>query len=96
MPECNYTAPLTLCSTQVERNCPKCDDGMKLKTMLPRKVGMELGDKETARYNSVRILMLRSSQVEHVPEINERFPQFQCFTSVREACEAMHALNESE
>lgn len=94
MPECNYTAPLTLCSTQVERNCPKCDDGMGLKTMLPFRVGMEIGDKRTARYNSRRFLIVRTSQAEHIPEINERFPQFECFTDVGDGVKAMHAFND--
>tara|TARA_R110000803_G_scaffold107958_6_gene176186 strand:- start:8471 stop:8827 length:357 start_codon:yes stop_codon:yes gene_type:complete len=79
---CEYSAPLTMCSTQVERNCPKCDNGDNLKTMLPECVGREMGDKNTARYNTRRFLIVRPTQAEHQSEINERFPQFECFTDI--------------
>ena len=51
---------------------------------------MELGDKNTARYNTRRFLIVRPTQAEHQSEINERFPQFECFTDIRSAFESMN------
>lgn len=55
MDDCDYVAPsLTIASNCVERNCPQCDEGYNIKSVLPTKVGYEMGDKNTARYQETR------------------------------------------
>lgn len=43
MPECQHESPkLSIVFNQCERNCPKCDDGLNMKTMMPNVVGREI------------------------------------------------------
>ena len=72
MPECNHIASkLSIVVNLCDRNCPKCDDGDNIKTMIPTVLAREIKP-----HTNLFHFNHRDSHL--IPEVSESFDWITC------------------
>ena len=69
--------PIIIVTNACERNCPKCDDGLGLKTMLPEVLAREIKPR-------TNLFHFRSSYNHLISEVSESFDWATCSNDLME------------